>query len=284
MSILQELNHREITQVIQSAAERSLPVSLTVRDGEHWVNLQSRLVGLKDHGILLAGPLGEHGAPRRFSPGESVGVSLKLKHHKYLFLANVTGECEPVAQGEAAAPALVLGRPTRMQRLQRRAYIRAQVPSGCLARAAFWVGGRQNEPAGGSPDRLVWNGRVENLSAGGFSVRTTEESVRLLEMGYFVGTRLLFGVGQEAVYADACVRHIALGEYGAIVGFQFLGLEYSDDGKAALQAISRKVNEFHAVEARQDESPRSAAVGAVSRPGDAASRVSRGASDVGRAD
>jgi c-di-GMP-binding flagellar brake protein YcgR len=259
MSILQELNHREITQVILSAAERSLPLSLTVRKGEHWANFQSRLVGLQDQSLLLESPLSEQGATRGFTPGESVGVSLKLKHHKYLFLASVAREGAPAADG-AAGPLLVLGRPTRMQRLQRRSYIRAQVPNGCVARAAFWVGGKLNEPVSGSPDRPVLSGRVMNLSAGGFSVRTSEESVRLLEMGYFVGTRLLFGVGQEAIYADACVRHIALGDGGAVVGFQFLGLEYSEDGKAALQTVSRKVNEFHAVEARQEETSRGAAL------------------------
>jgi c-di-GMP-binding flagellar brake protein YcgR len=258
MSILQELNRHEITQVILSAAERSLPLTLTVRQGQHWASYQSRLAGLRGRQLLLQAPQREQDAAPRFHSGESIGVSLKLKHHKYLFLAGVADFGNEQAR-EGTGPLLVLDHPTRMQRLQRRSYIRAQVPSGCLARAAFWVGGHLNEPAGGSPDRPVWNGRVVNLSAGGFSVRTSEECVRLLEMGYFVGTRLLFGVGQEAVYADACVRHIAPDEDGAVVGFQFLGLEYSDEGKSALQAISRKVNEFHAIEARQEEAPRTAA-------------------------
>jgi c-di-GMP-binding flagellar brake protein YcgR len=111
-----------------------------------------------------------------------------------------------------------------------------------------------NEPAGTSPDRPVWTGRIVDLSAGGFSVRTTEESIRLLEPGYFVGTRLVFGVGQEAVYADASVRHIAAGEDGTVVGFQFLGLEYTDAGKQSLRTISRKVAEYQAAAPREEES------------------------------
>jgi c-di-GMP-binding flagellar brake protein YcgR len=244
MSILQELNHREIAQVILSAAQRSLPLTITVRDGEHWANYPSRLVGVKDHCLLVERPSGDQVAAGAFSAGQSIGVSLKLKHHKYLFLANVA--CEPapaLVQGDDA-PLLLLGLPTRMQRLQRRAYIRAEVPGGCVARAAFWVGGHKDEPAG--PDRPVWSGRVINLSAGGFSVRTGEKSVRFLEVGDLVGTRLVFGIGQEAVYADACVRHFSLSDEGTVVGFQFLGLEYSDEGKTALQALSLKVNEFQA--------------------------------------
>lgn len=245
MSILQELNRREIAQVILSAAERGLPLSITVRDGEHWANFQSRLVGMENQRLLLATPISDQGGTRQFAPGESIGLSLKLKHHKYLFLASVAAASTPAVE-ELGVPRLVLGMPTRMQRLQRRSYTRAMVPDGFVARAAFWVGGRLNEPAGASPDRPVWSGRMTDLSAGGFSARTSEESVRLLETGYLMGTRLLFGAGQEAVYADACVRHISLGEEGTVVGFQFLGLEYSEEGRAALQAISRRVNEFHA--------------------------------------
>ena len=254
MSILQELNHREVAMVLASAAERNVPLSITVRDGAHWAVFQGRLAGLKDQCLLVERPTDGQGAACQFSPGQSIGVSLKLKHHKYLFLATVAGE---EAGGEAGLDGrgmLVLCRPTRMQRLQRRAYVRAAVPVGCLARASFWLGGHVNEPAGTSPDRPVWNGRVLDLSAGGFSVRTSEEPVGLLEVGDLVGARLVFGVGQEAVYTDASVRHIAGAEGGTTVGFQFLGLEHTDAGKGALRTISRKVAEYQAAAPREEES------------------------------
>jgi c-di-GMP-binding flagellar brake protein YcgR len=255
MSILQELNHREIGQVMVTAAERGVPLSLTVRQDGEWANLQSRVIGMRDQCLLLEMPAGFQGAPHEFQAGESVGVSLKLKHHKYLFLAGVA-HLEPSGGEEGEGPVLVLGRPMRMQRLQRRAYVRAPVPQGCVARAAFWLGGCLNEPAGTSPDKPVWNGRVIDISAGGFSVRTSDESVRLLEMGYFLGTRLLFGAGQEAIYADACLRHITAGPDGAALGFQFLGLEYSEEGKQALRSISRKVSEFQAAAPPREEPAR----------------------------
>ncbi len=73
MSILQELNHREITQVILSAAERGLPLSLTVREGEHWTGFQSRLLGTKDQCLLLEAPLGEGGQTQAFPPARASG-------------------------------------------------------------------------------------------------------------------------------------------------------------------------------------------------------------------
>jgi c-di-GMP-binding flagellar brake protein YcgR len=269
MSILQDLNHREISQVILSAAQRKLPLTITVRDGQHWANFQSRVLGTKDHFVLLERPLADQGATSVFSTGQSIGVSLKLKHHKYLFLAGVA--CQPVPSVAEAGegPLLIVGMPTAMQRLQRRSYIRAAVPAGCVARAAFWVGGHKDEPSGTGPTCPVWSGRVTDLSAGGFSIRTTEDSVKILETGDLVGTRLRFGIGQEVVYADACVRHLDVQEGGTLVGFQFLGLEYSDEGKVALQAISLKVNEFHAAAPPRpaeldDESPEECVAGNIS--------------------
>ena len=250
MSALQELNHREAAQVLLVAAERNVPLSITVRDGAHWTVLQSRLSGLRGPCLLLDPPADDRPAAERFRPGQEVGVGLKLKHHKYLFLATVAADD---ATGEGGAGLLVLTRPTRMQRLQRRAYVRAAVPAGCLARASFWVGGQINEPAGTSPDRPVWNGRILDLSAGGFSAWTAEDPAGLLEPGYVAGARLVFGVGEEVVYADASIRHLATGEGGTVVGFQFLGLEYTDAGQAAVRTISRKVAEYQAAAPREEE-------------------------------
>jgi c-di-GMP-binding flagellar brake protein YcgR len=251
MSILQELNHREIGQIMLVAAERAVPVAITVRQGDRWGNLQSRAAGLRNDCLLLEMPMGPQGNLHEFSTGESVGVSLKLKHHKYLFLAEVADRSPAFGRAEEG-PLLVLSRPTRMQRLQRRAYVRAAVPEGCIARVAFWLGGRTNEPSGTSPDRPVWNGRVVDLSAGGFSVRTPEDSVRMLETGYLMGARLVFGVGQEALYADVCLRHMASEGSGILLGFQFLALEHSEAGRQTLRAISRKVGEFHAAAPRRE--------------------------------
>ena len=251
MPILQELGPKEISQVLLGAADRSVPVTLTVRGGDHWVTLQSRLVGLRNHRLLLEVPMGGRGNLHEFQPAEELGVSLKLKHHKYLFLAPVVAveafDADATQSAGPDEPLLVLARPARMQRLQRRAFVRADVPSGVVVRAAFWLGGREAEPAGATPDRPVWSGRVTNLSAGGFSLRTSDESVRLVEPGYVVGVRLLFGAAQEAVFADACVRHIAPDEEGAVVGLQFVGLEHSEEGLRVLRTIGRKVLDYQAL-------------------------------------
>jgi c-di-GMP-binding flagellar brake protein YcgR len=250
MTVLQELSPREIKEVLAAAAAHNVPVTLTVRQDGHWANLHSQIIGVHGPFVLLSPPTADFGWRATVAPGSDVGVSLKLKHHKYIFPTLAAQGLGP-GPDICPSPALVLDMPAKMQRLQRRAYIRAAVPDGCVVRAAFWMGGRQAEPAGASPDRPVGYGRVINLSAGGFQLRTSDESARLIEPGFVFGLRLLFGAGLEAVFADAVARHVLSADAQATVGFQFLGLEQTDEGKAALRLIAEKVAEY------QHRAPRS---------------------------
>ena len=231
MSALQELGLHEIGEVIQLACAKRTPITITLRDQRDWINLHGCLVE-RDAQHVVIEPHPEIPWPLTPTEGQTVGISLKLKHHKYVFMAVVASGPDHI---------LTLERPARMQRLQRRAYLRADIPPGCIVRASFWLGCRQSEPMGASPDRPVWSGRLSNLSAGGFMLNTSDTSVDVLEEGDQVGVRLLFGAGQEAIYADASIRHVDVSGLDAEIGFQFVGLEQSEEGKNVLATIGQKV-------------------------------------------
>ena len=145
-----------------------------------------------------------------------------------------------------AVQAITVCWPNRMHRLQRRAFIRADVPAGRVARASFWVGGRENEPPGADPQRPVWSGRLTNISAGGFQVLSSAgDDLWDLAPGETVGVRLAFEAGSESVYADAQFRRIDKNAEDALLGFQFVGLAQDRRGRRALQYISGKVAEYH---------------------------------------
>lgn len=233
MSALQELGLHEIGEVVQLACAKRTPVTITVRDKD-WVNLHGCLAGRDIRNITIERHP-DQAWPVEPAVGQTVGVSLKLKHHKYVFMA-------VVADGPAGV--LTIERPGHMQRLARRAYQRADIPAGFIVRASFWLGCRQSEPMGATPDRPVWSGRLTNISAGGFMLNTSDKSVDSLEEGDQVGVRVLFGAGQEAIYADAQIRHVKAWADMVEIGFQFVGLEHTEDGKRALAAIGQKVVMF----------------------------------------
>jgi c-di-GMP-binding flagellar brake protein YcgR len=239
MSSIQELSNQQMDEAVAEAVDRRVPVVVTVQKGRTWQIIPARALALRDLHLLLELSSAGGAAPWEFAPAEKVGVSFKLKHHKHIFTATVVG----LEEGKAGG-VLAVCRPSRMQRLQRRAYIRAEVPANRIVRASFWLGGQTAEPTGASPTTPVWSGRVVNISAGGFQLHVDTAAAGDVEIGDMVGVRIVFGMGEQAVYADAEVRHIEPLGPKAMVGFRFLGLDQTHDGRGGLQIIATKVAEY----------------------------------------
>jgi c-di-GMP-binding flagellar brake protein YcgR len=245
MPVLQELRNEQINEALAGAVERHVPLTLTVRSGGRWVNIRSRAILVRgQHFIIELPTMEDHQTPYELAPAEKCGVSFKLKHHKHIFSATVVGLERVRLKDQTEVVVACLCSPTQMQRLQRRAYERVDVPANRIVRASVWLGGMEAEPAGTSPERPVWSGRVLNISAGGFQMRTTKEAPLAVDVNDIVGVRLVFGTGQETVYADAQFRHAQPDGSMSLLGFQFVGLAESIEGQATLQFITTKVSEF----------------------------------------
>ena len=65
-----------------------------------------------------------------------------------------------------------------------------------------------------------------------------------LEAGDAIGVRLIFGTDGDTVYSDATFRHAEIQGDQALLGFQFIGLAQTPEGRVALQLLSSKVAEF----------------------------------------
>ena len=245
MASLQNLTNQQIDEVLYAAAERQVPATISVREPAGWAGYHTRMLAIRDGHILLESPAAEAGEkPREFGPADKIGVSFKLKHHKFVFTGTVAQTSQEKLGDGSVRAVLHVCSPTRMQRMQRRAFNRSDVPGNRIVRASFWLGGRENEPAGTTPDQPVWSGRVVNISAGGFQL-TSEQSIGdAISPGDTVGVRISFGIGEEAVYADAQFRHCLKegGKYS--LGFQFVGLGLAPESRETLQVIGSKANQF----------------------------------------
>jgi len=250
MAKLQEMTQEQIGDALQSAMQRQAPVTVTLKRDSVWTSCNTRLLRVKDPHLLLGNLLvHDDKETPEIAPADKVGLSFKLKHYKHIFTVTAVGienfEGGPDDPGQAISVCW----PNRMHRLQRRAFIRADVPPGRIVRASFWVGGRGNEPTQADPQRPVWSGRLTNISAGGFQVVSADDDVWDLVPGETVGVRLSFEAGSESVYADAQFRRIERNEGQPLLGFQFVGLAQDRKGRQSLQYISGKVAEYH----RQNE-------------------------------
>lgn len=244
MANLQQLTTRQVDEALQAASQREVPATITIHSTGGWHNFHSRMLRCTGGHLWVELPSrDEEGQPRKheFSPADKIGVSFKLKHHKHMFTATVAAV--ETQDGPEHQPALKLCSPSRVHRMQRRVFERVDVPAQRVVRASFWLGGVQAEPAGVTPEHPVWSGRVINLSAGGFQLCMPGDSCEL-EIGETVGVRIIFGAGDETVYADAQFRHIHRDPGDVKFGFQFVGLGQTPEGKQALELIGSKVADF----------------------------------------
>lgn len=245
MPTLQELTVEQINEAMEGAVQKHLPLTLTAESENRWVNLRSRAIALSAEHLIIEPPTMDDGmTPYELALAEKVGISFKLKHHKHIFSARVAGTATVPLEDATEAAGVRICCPTRMHRLQRRAYIRADVPANRIVRASIWLGGRESEPAGTTADRPVWSGQVKNISAGGFAMRTSKHAAATLDVNDIVGVRMAFGAARETIYADAQFRHAEDDGDMVLMGLQFIGLTQSREGLATLQFISAKVGEF----------------------------------------
>jgi hypothetical protein len=240
---MHELNIHQIEEAVDAAVEKTIPLTLSVhQDG--WRNLHSRFLQVTDRHLLVELPGMDSGPPYEFVPAERIGLGFKLKHHKYLGSARVAGIAQFTLRDGTNVPVLRLCYPTHMQRVQRRSYSRMEIPPGRIVRACFWEGNHAEEPPGGEQDGAIWWGRVLDLSAGGFRVFVEGQDPPNLAAETTCGVRVSFGAGEETVYADAQFRHMDKLSGGFELGFQFVGLGQTPQGRGVLTIISQKMNEL----------------------------------------
>ena len=250
MSIIQEVGLSQIEQYLCEAIRRQVPVSLTYRVGRTWVNCHSKILKQADDKLWLEQPASDsHPEIKRGLP---VGLSFKIKHHKHIFNTVVAAAGQFRFDELPAVRALCIPCPREMQRVQRRAYNRVEVPRNRSVLATFWRSGLGHPPENARNACLTWEGWVTNISAGGFQVRTASQGGPSLEEGDVAGVRIDFGQGYEPVLAEAQLRHQSTDDRGVtMVGFQFIGLNETAAGRQTLRQIGRIVCEFQRLRGRR---------------------------------
>lgn len=168
--------------------------------------------------------------------GQTLGVTFRNGHKKCMFGAVVESISE---RGDRWLVGLRW--PAELQQLQRRAYERAKPPENSV------VAVRLLRTTGVSTDsleaRVVRHGQLEDISAGGMRVLVSDPADFEIDATH----RCIFSTrpGKPALIIDGLVRHREAVEHGrACIGFQFVGLEASADGRRTLDRLARAVSQF----------------------------------------
>ena len=258
MPNFQQLSNDQINEAIRGAVELRVPIVITFRHEEMWMTYYSRFVGTQGSHFTIELPRSDRDNDQQWAPADRIGISFKYRHYKYVCSATLAGP-ETIQDDEGQAhDVLSVVCPTQMHRLQRRVYKRVSVPNEESVRGTVWLGGSDTRPETGEEDTPVWEGSVDNLSAGGFHMFCQFDVDRLPRIGDEVGLRLTFGPNEEPCLADAMIRHVQRVENGVSLGMQFLGLSQSRHGRATLSRISSKVAYFLKLESGNEPHSNSA--------------------------
>jgi hypothetical protein len=246
MSMIEELQDSQISEALLAAAEKRVPTTITTitsrgHDASAWISSHGHIISADAQSIVIQlTAMDDESLLRAFQPSDRVGVTFKLKRHKYL-LNSVIAELRPAQQTpdqQHSTALLVIRWPTKMHRLLRRHITYFESWPARAFRAAFWPGGRGAEPVAVGQDTPVWSGVVANITASGLTMRVYPMVLHFLKAGDLVGLRIVAGPGAVVAYADARFDHgDDLGDH-ALVCFQFVGLAETPEGQRLLRVIT----------------------------------------------
>jgi len=245
MSATQTISADRHAQILEDSVRQERPLTITHNSPDGWRTFKACFVAVAEATptiTLRVEPDPQHNPNNAPKAGDVLGGTFRLGHKKCMFSTNLVR-----ARQEGDAEFWIIRRPDDFQQLQRRAYERAVPTKGMVIAVRFWRETAACETAGDG--RAVRHGQLEDLSAGGMRVKVAETKDLETDRTY----RCVFTPrpGKPALVLDAVLRHREASEQGrSSLGFQFVGLETSDDGLKILDRLVRTVQHFHRTEAQ----------------------------------
>ena len=191
--------------------------------------------------LFLETPLGQHGPEIGHYSERTVVAAVEIDR--------LTPFTMPDGQ---SVPAVQVPWPDKLQEIQRRVYYRAEVPPGRRIETCMWDGGICDRDEADLQHMPHHTGLLQDVSGGGCRVEIDATRDPLLRAGDTVGIEFQPDPRSEALRLDAMFRHADdLGGGKLSLGFQFVGLEMTAQGRATLQGLSRVVSTFLRIQARR---------------------------------
>lgn len=239
MSTTQTIARNRHDQILADAVRGERQLVLTHHSDEGWRTYKAAFVSgqpsVKD--LLAKVTCPENGPGRKLpTSGAVLGGTFRIGHKKCMFSTFLVS-----IQGKTGDSLWTIRWPEQLQQLQRRAYERAAPPNGAVVAVRFW-----REAAGNNAlldTRNVRHGQLEDLSAGGLRIKVADSKDVPLDQTY----RCAFTPRPDkpSLVLDAILRHREAADRGrASLGFQFVGMETTQEGLRLLDRLVRIVNHF----------------------------------------
>ena len=231
----------------RAVKERALAV-LTFQDGQDWQTFKSRFLERDPQRrffVLDYQPVEEQALPA-VAPGQYLGVSFRQKSRKLLFATVVEAKGHFVLDNKTAVPAVRYRWPDGLTELQRRAYYRTPVPGDMNLLVTLWAGGVRGRAEAQAEALRVISGTLGDLSCGGALVKLHHPAPPDWVGEQTLGVEIQLPDGRPPLVLDVRYRGVRSDESGGLsAALQFIGLEITAEGRAALQRLANSVQRLH---------------------------------------
>ena len=224
-------------QVLQESVRRHRYAVLTHYGPTGWRLYKGKFSPpVSSGGVQLSLPRYADDSQKLPDPGASIGCTFRVGHKKCMFESTVS-----TVETHDDDACVTLRWPSQVQQLQRRVYERCSPPDNSAIAVRFW---RDEGPSNISSElRDVRHGQLEDLSAGGLRVKVSREQG--LDDGTVFHCSFTPKPGKPPFLVDAVLRHRAAADQSrASLGFQFIGLEATAEGRRTLDRLARLVSHF----------------------------------------
>lgn len=244
MNGIQTIAGQQQDQILTDSVKPGRHMTLTLNTTQGWKTYKGKFEGgshmtrTMTAMILLSGSIDHQVLTQK---GIQVGCTFRLGHKKCMFSTVVVS-----TESRSGGLCVTLQWPQEIQQLQRRAYDRTSPPNGSVVAVRFW---RDDLPHNATQSRDIRHGQMEDISAGGMRIKIAESTS--IDINEIYRCTFAPRPDKPTFVVDALLRHKEAASQGRTsLGFQFVGLEATTEGRRQLDRLARLANRFKRAHSR----------------------------------
>ena len=237
------LTAKELKDELKNAVNDRIIGTMSHLTRGKWYIADVIFTNLTDSAIHVEIKPKENKIPIDIQIDQPVGMSIEREACKLIFESVVIGLESSV--NDASAGKVILELPDSIERVQRRADARIQVPKSLNVKVLFWHMGHMDDSVVAPPENY-WQGSLTNISAGGLQIAIDLEQGSNFRIHQLVGLQFTPMSYEKPILLEAQVKHLVENADKTLlfVGVEFIGLEASNQGRQKLRRILEIVKEY----------------------------------------
>lgn len=249
MNEIRLLQGNELKQVLQAVCDRRTPVFISYLVDGDWFVARALVTAVREDSFDI------RISPRKRSQSigikacQFVGISFQFgfgqEYDRFIFDASVIGFKS--SSGSDNKEAIILSLPQQIERVQKRSYIRVEVPKSLEVCVKLW-----NQKFNATDNRELKSalmGWLVDISAGGMQVVLDFAVGADFKAGQYLRLRFSPLSNETPIMFNARIKNISSTADGhnLSLGLEMVGLEASPEGRLILQRLCNVVEQYQKI-------------------------------------